>query len=173
MELATTTFTLPTGSSVTIRETDGEDEDVISRVGDALDGASINKFISRIVIKHSAYPDTRITPEMVKSWPLADKYYTLLKSRVHSLGEELIFMFKCPEKDCLKESKQAENLNIYDHDLSIGNPDESEPHYEKKVKLYPNKSQTSFTHTLSTGKVVFFDLLSGIGGIKDDEEKQG
>lgn len=161
MQLSETTFIIPTGEEITIRETNGEDEDVISRVGDASNGASINKYISRIIRGTNIPGKTSMSELDVKNWPLANKYFTLLKSRLQNAGNLLVFEFTCPHCSYKHPTPFEEDLSIYDWDLSKGNPPEDDPHSATRIRKYPMGGQTEFKYTLTSGREISFELLSG------------
>ena len=66
---------LPSGESVIIREQNGEDDEVISKSKDTLDGSSITKFLKGIIVWYSKYPDVVVDSDMVWNMPLRDRVY--------------------------------------------------------------------------------------------------
>lgn len=166
MELLQKTITLPSGYQITLRESNGEDEDVLSRQGDAEDGVSFYNFLSRIITGTSLEGVTRFTPDAIKEWPLADKYHALIESRILSLGYELNFDYTCENPKCKHKTPMVEDLRKYTHDLSKGNPELSDPDHATKPKLLPYGMERTFTETLSNGKVIKFNLLTGLGELK-------
>src|SRR3972149_804467 len=120
---------MPSNFSITIREQNGEDDEVISRVGDATDGNSINIFLTRIIIANSLLNGGKTSLADILSWRLRDKYYLLLKSRIHSMGPNLDFDFICTNVKCAKLSHYTEDLSLYDWDLSKPTPKLGELNY--------------------------------------------
>lgn len=166
LQVPTLTFRLPSGMDITIREQNGEDEDILSRYGDIKDSISHQNFLSAIIIGSSKEGKTKFTPDDISKWPAVDKYYALVKSRIFSLGKELKFKYKCSNNRCGKETPLVEDLDIYDWDLSKGNPPEDDPYYESRIKLLPNGDKLEFEETLSNGKRIKFGILTGMGESK-------
>lgn len=109
--------TLPSGRKVTIRESNGHDEGVLSEMKTNSDEA-IPKFISSIL-----QGESKQTYAEVIKWKARDVYYLLLKSRIHSLGNIVEFKHQCQNKDCIKCKRKEtvtfeEDLNELDFDFS-------------------------------------------------------
>lgn len=152
----------PSGMKVTIREQNGEDDDVISNISDSTDGTALNKFISRIVTDVEGKGSPSL--EDVLSWKVRDKYYILLNSRILSLGEELVFEITFGENtDNPITQMFEENLSHYNWDFSKGFPPKKgeEGYNPKTIQPYENGKETHDEFTLSSGKEVRYEYSNG------------
>lgn len=68
------TFKLPSGYEVTIREQNGEDDDILSNPVDAKTFMNISKFIAGIVTDTDITATRLLTPEDVQKMPSLDRY---------------------------------------------------------------------------------------------------
>lgn len=109
------TTILPTSKSVSFREQNGGDDEILSKMGDAGTGDNVTKFI-RDLVKKVDGQEVTLTLAQVDLWPVKDKYALMIKSRIHSLGKELEFQHKCTK--CDQETKCEEDLSQYDWDYS-------------------------------------------------------
>jgi len=170
---ATKEVLLPSGFKVTIREQNGEDDDVVSRVANNGDGTAINKFLSNIITKNDSLEHGKYTSENdIKLWKLKDKYYLLLASRLFSLGGEMKFEYTCPQPECQKPTVLEELLQRYDWPLDKEIPKEGDENYEDFIRdfyapyvvtRYPNGAETHKEFILSSGLPVRYKYLDGIG----------
>ena len=87
------TFKLPSGYEVTIREQNGEDDDILSNLVDAKTFMNISKFIAGIVTDTDMTATRLLTPNDVQKMPSLDRYAIMINSRVFSLGEILDFRY--------------------------------------------------------------------------------
>lgn len=156
--LRTKDLILPSGRKVTIREQNGEDDEVLSNASAAEEGMSINNFISVIVVKDSK-TGGKLTPDDVLAMRLRDKYYILIAARIFSLGDTLRFTYKWPDMD--KPTPYMENLNIFIWDFHKPFPDmESDEYKESYIKPYM-VDELHHIQTLSTGKIIRWDYADG------------
>ena len=150
-----TSFIAPDGLQLTIRETNGEDESVLSKVANTNDNSSFPKFVSNICT--SVNGDRKPTVAEVSNWKAKNVYYTLLKSRLHSLGKEVTFRLNCSEPSCTYcRTKHPitfeEDLSTYDWDLSKAPPTKDEPGYSKvRISPYPTSNE-HHTFTVASGR---------------------
>jgi hypothetical protein len=159
------TIFLPSGHTVTIREQNGDDDATLSMITkgkgrDQID--NLNRFISSIIIQNGFTNKPFMTVDEVESLRLRDKYYILLKSRMHSLGEEVVFLNTCSDKDCKHEMECTEDLKLFDADLEDYHPQPTD--YKYAVKPYTDGGK-DLTHEfdLASGKRVRFDYMTGKG----------
>lgn len=171
MELRKLEVFMPTGQTFTIRETNGEDDDIISKVADNKDNTAVPNFLSRLIVSEA------VTPEQVIAWPIANKYYLLLKSRIHSLGNLLKFKYawSIPGTDETETFNYEEDLNKYDADLKaiMGSADPSKEIAKLadiQIRPYPSPETLEVEKTLSTGKKVRFTRLDSNGEKKSLEK---
>lgn len=156
-------FVTPSGYKVAIREQNGNDDDIISKVGNgSVDG--INLFIKGIIVGCELYPEMKeLTLEQVMKMKLRDKYVTLIQSRIFSLGNILHFEYdwKIPGQGKLPYD---EDLSEYIWDYSKPFPKEEDSLYNKyKVQPYKNGAETEKFLVLSSGKKVKYLYLNGYG----------
>ena len=149
-------FTLPSGKEITIREQSAADDDIITsnnRNDNPLE--NLNRFIMAITTQFNG--KNNITMDEVLGLGLRDKYFILLKTRIHSIGETLDFKYNC---SCGCESEWTENLLDFDRDFS--NPED--PNAGPKAPLpYPQGANGFFEITLSSGKKFRMKYLDGYG----------
>jgi len=164
MELRKLEVFMPTGQTYTIRETNGEDDDIMSKVANHKDNTAIATFLSRIIVSE------KVTPEQILDWPIANKYYLLLKSRIHSLGNILKFKYdwNVPGTDETQTFEYEEDLNKYDaplKDIMAA----TDPSIELKkltpiqIRPYTFPNTLEIEHTLTTGQKIMFTRLNSHG----------
>lgn len=107
-----TAVTVPSGKVWTIRETNGEDDAILSKLGDTLKGKNIYNFLSSIIVSPVQ------TPAQVAEWFINDIYYLLFKQRIINQGAEFIFPHVDPEDTKNRKVEYTEDLNEIDADLS-------------------------------------------------------
>lgn len=154
----TLTFKVPSGFEVTIREQDGEDDDIISKMKNSQDGSSISKFVSSILLGTSLTKG-RPTPNDIQVWKNRDKYHVLLKSRIFSLGSEILYKHKCTA--CKKETNYEEDLKPYDRDFSKS-PEDSDNGFKFQIQPYINGEALEAELTLQSGKRIKYKYLNGL-----------
>ncbi len=165
----TLTFHCPSGNEVTIRERNGEDEDILSKQRDTKDGSSINRFLSAIMV------DPKLPEQSIQQLPSKDKYYILMKSRMQSLGNivSLEYTFQ-------KETVPVHfEINLMDYDWDFANPnfpkEGDENYFKYRCTPYPKEINESpeFTLELSSGKKVRMHYLTGVGESKTLGKAEG
>lgn len=163
---------LPSGFKVTIRERNGDDEDILSRVKDNKDGSALNNFLSAIIT------DPKMTGKQIAELKLKDKYYLLFRSRIQSLGSQMTFKHVfAGDEDKTKEVFFEEDLNQYDWDFSkpyssfpfkpkleLGNG-ETDEYFKYRCTPYPDGSreEDGFEITLPSGVICRMKYLTGEG----------
>jgi hypothetical protein len=155
---------LPSGHWVEIREQNGEDDDILSKSSYVQSHENVNRFLAGIIV-NSSY-NRPITEKDIKQWRVNDKYYLLLKSRIFSLGHELIFDYSCPK--CKTKTQMVEDLSIFDADLDrdsenfIGKLLEKNPNSEElRNKIWPLEHNEPVRHlVLNSGKEVRYKFLT-------------
>lgn len=155
------TLFLPSGYRVTIREQNGQDDETLSTITngkprDQMDNT--NRFIASIIINNGLTDKPYMTLDEVENMRLKDKYYILLKSRMHSLGEEVVFINTCT--NCKHEMECTEDLTIYDADLENYKPNPEAYKFAIKPYSVPH-DVTHHEFTLSSGKRIRFKYLTG------------
>lgn len=152
-----TKVTCPSGKVVSIRETNGEDDELLSSIADAQTGENVLKFLSNIITQDEDLKRKPLTSE-VGEYLVNDKYYLLFKQRIINHGNEFQFEYKCQNSQCGKSTKYTEDLNELDGDL--GDP-EYKPNLISVFK-YPNGDKKELEFTTSSGKKVKYALLTSL-----------
>lgn len=155
------TFTLPSGHVITIREQNADDDETLSQLdSDNKEQTlkNLNKFLPTIIRQNTFNNGSFMTPEEVLDIKLKDKYYILLKTRLHSIGSNLKFTAVCPDKKCKTKTKFVEDLNVYDTDLSKFK--EENERYEYQITPCKAGKDLQRTFTLSTGKRLRYTFMN-------------
>src|SRR6188768_357975 len=93
-------ITLPSGRLVRIRETNGDDDEILSTLKDARQGDSVFNFLANIILEDNTKPGKPSTVVDLLDWPVSDRYYLLFKQRIINQGHLLEFDFICQTPDC-------------------------------------------------------------------------
>lgn len=171
----THTFISPSGHSFTIREQNGEDEDILSNPKDSKNLMNLNKFISSIVVSTDFTDNNRLTVNDTLRLPFLDRYCILMNSRIFSMGSEITFEYLWEgDKEATVYEDDLEYFLFKDYSQSPTDEEFSEK--PNAIPYYPNGKQVKdLCITLSTGKVIYFDLLNGVGeqfilGLPEDKQ---
>lgn len=158
----TTTFVAPSGYQYTIREQNGNDDDILSNPAEAESLTNIVKFIIAIVTETDFTPTGKLTLESAMDMPILDRYCILFKSRIFSIGKDLEFTHNWGEKLGIIEYSQ----NLEDFLFNYEEEPTPEALAEKRnaIPYYPmgKKIKDIELHTTS-GKSLKFDLLTPRG----------
>lgn len=122
-----------------VREMTGVEEDLLAGKGAVL--PRLNKVISNCLDSLGSIADKVTLVRVVDGLTAADRMVLLIAIRRASLGDDYSSKIKCP--DCGKES----NITVSLADL------------EKRPM--PTPEQRRYTHTLSTGRVVRWHIMTG------------
>lgn len=147
-----TTITLLSGREVVIRETNGEDDGILSRLKDASDGTNVHNFLAGIIEEDKSLGGKKPTAADIMDWLVNDKYYLLFKQRLINQGPEFLFRNKC--QNCKKENEFVEDLKVIDEEA-------------KEKYKYPFKDKKEIEITTSRGHRIRIHLLDGFA------EKEG
>lgn len=153
--------TLPSGNVVRIRETNGDDDEILSRLGAAQDGSNIINFLTNITEHDSALGRKPHSGDLME-WPLADKYYLLFKQRLLNHGNLLKFQHKFENsKHELDANPVTFEQDVAEFDGNLADPlyKPSTPHQPKK---YPYGNQREVEYTTSSGVQVKWKILNTI-----------
>ena len=158
-------ITLPSGRLVRIRETNGDDDEILSTLKDARQGDSVFNFLANIILEDNTKPGKPSTVVDLLDWPVSDRYYLLFKQRIINQGHLLEFDFICQTPDCpsQKDGEKAQSfqqdLHEYDGDLADAN---YKPHNIHQVKPYPRGSNKQVEFELSSKKRLRYKILTGV-----------
>ena len=157
---------LPCGTKVTIREQNGNDDDVISSPGSDKDlSLPLNKFIAGLILKHDFNFKSKevITMKEVLDIPLRSKYFILLASRIFSISPTI--KFRWDWKNGKPPVAYEEDLTVYLWDYNRDFPSEMDPDYfSERIQPYPPSNFDKYRELeLSSGKKIRYKYLDGHG----------
>lgn len=161
------TFKLPSGYEVTIREQNGEDDDILSNPVDAKTFMNLSKFIAGIVTDTDITATRLLTPDDVQKMPSLDRYAIMINSRIFSLGNILDFRYDWdgPADGQVRTVDYEVNLReefLFDYGV-IPTMEEMEAK-PNAIPFYPVPKQSKdITFNTRSGKELCFDLLSAEG----------
>lgn len=155
------TFTLPSGYTVTIREQNGADDDILSNPSEAQDLTNLSRFVANIVVETDFTKSKKLTLQDAKDLPVLDRYCILFNSRIFSIGADLDFKYDWG-KDGGGEVHYTQDLNEFLFDYSQV-PTEAEMDAKPDaIPFYPERGKIKdIPFTLDTGKELLFDVLNG------------
>lgn len=152
------TIVLPSGATHIIREQNGDDDEILSKIKYTNDGEAMARFIAAITIKDGTGKKPNF--EDILTWPSNDVYVTLLKSRINSLGNGVEFSMICPKENCETETSYSEDLSKFDWDYSKPFPTNQSKLYKPfACKPYPEGTKKEFILVTSSGKKIKWNLL--------------
>jgi hypothetical protein len=157
---------LPSGNMVTIREQNGNDDDVISSFGnEAQDATVINRFIAGLIIKNTfpfAKTREKMSEKEILKVKLKDKYFILLASRIFSLGPVVLFEWDWKDGSGLKVPYE-EDLSLYLWNYQEEFPEPGQPDYfEKRMTPYFGFDEDGRREiTLQDGRKVRYKAMDG------------
>ena len=156
----TFTFVTPSGYEVTIREQNGEDDDVLSNPVEAQNMMNLSRFIANIVVNCNYNERGRLTPNEAHELPALDRYCILFNSRKFSLGETVDFVYDWGTENGGKQ-EYSQELDEFLFDYSKIPTDEDILAKPNAIPFYPMGSQfKDIEFETSTGKKLKFDLLN-------------
>lgn len=158
-------FILPSGYYVTIREQNGNDDDIISNRATAKDLSNFNIFLSSLILDTDLpiASNGKITRDGVDKMLLRDKYAVLFASRIHSMGPIIRFEIDWPIEEGGPQ-EYTEDLHNYFWDFAEPLPEPGEENYvATRVKPYPANAYEVQEIELTSGKILKFRYLDGRG----------
>lgn len=156
------TITMPSGFKASVRETNGEDEDIVSKLGDNKEGNALYKYLAGIIM----VDDKPVSLEEMLKWKVRDIYYGIMKTRIFTHGSKVVF-------DHTFESGLTktfiEDLGFYDWDLSNKEkwpPQLDEEGYDERV-IQPYRTPGDWAEGETSSKKRFrFKYLTAEDEIK-------
>lgn len=136
-----TEITLPDSSVVTIRESNGEDEGILSQIGNMRDGSNLHAFLASIITQ----PENT-TPAIVATWPLNNIFYLMYRQRIFNLGKDFTFKEECQncgdgvEHEFEQDAMEFDNFPPYPQGL-------------KRVIEFQTSSAKTLRYNIVTGLV--------------------
>lgn len=160
--LNTKELLLPSLYTVVIREQNGEDDDILSNESTASDLTNIDMFLASIIIETNLpfAKGKRLTYRDVPKMALADKYFILISSRIHTIGNIITFPYDWGSN--LGTFTYEEDLNNFIWDYNKELPKEGDNDYcEFRIKPYSKNPYEAHEFILSTGKRLKFNFGNG------------
>ena len=139
-------FELLSGATCVIRETNGEDEEVLSKMANAKDNTSMAKYLANII---QSINGVKPTYQALQNWKTRDITYAMLRSRIFSLGEVFEFKHKCNNESC--EARKSGTPTQYEEDLNQFLVGGSSPN---AAIPYTQGDAAEYSIELSSGKVL-------------------
>ena len=166
LQLRTFTFVAPSGYSYTIREENGEDEEILSNQADVQSFKNITKFLAAIIVATDFTENGKMSINDAFNIPYLDRYCILIQSRIFSLGNILQFSYTWPgEKEPIYYEQDLNELLFDDYSKPI--TQEEKDLKPDAIPQYPEQELCKTIHyknyelALSSGKVVMFDFADG------------
>jgi hypothetical protein len=158
-ELRTLQFVAPSGHTFTIREQNGEDEEILSNPIEMRTLLHLSRFISAIVVDTDATTNHKLSMKDALNLPLLDRYCILFKSRIFSLGEIIEFNYEWTKPNGTKNSVlYEEDLNnfLFENYGEVPSDDEMDSKPDA-IPLYPDPAIVEGKEfTLDSGKKIRF-----------------
>lgn len=159
-------FIAPSGYSYTIREENGEDEEILSNQADMSGGMNVAKFLAAIIIATDFTESGKVTLEDVLNIPTLDRNCILFKSRIFSLGPCVSFYYDW--------TQGTGEPTMYEQDLTelIYADYATEPSEEEMIAkpgalpFYPDRDLAraikfkDYEFNLTSGKKIKFDFMN-------------
>lgn len=156
-------FIAPSGYSYTIREQNGDDDDILSNPVTSKDLTNLSIFISSIVVSTDKTKNGKLTVEEAFDLPTNDRYAILFNSRIHSLGDSVEFTYDWGKADGGKVEYE-QDLNEFLHDYQYEPTDDDNLVKPNAVPYYPlGKADKDILISTTSGKRLMYDLLNGYG----------
>lgn len=158
----TLTFIAPSGYSYTIREQNGNDDDILSNPAEAESLMNLIKFVMAIVVNTDYTPNGKLTLDQALDMPSLDRYCIILKSRIFSIGRELEFSHNWGEK--LGTVNYSQDLEEFVFDYSKEPTPEILAAKKEAIPYYPMGKVTKDIEVITpSNKRVKFDVLTPRG----------
>lgn len=143
---------VPSGKVWEIRETNGEDDGILSTMGTAQTGENICIFLANIIVG-----PVKVMADDVKKWFFNDIFYLIFKQRIFNQGSEFKFRHQdLNDKPQKREAEYAEDLNLVDGNLA--DPTfKPGPH---QVTLYPHRDEPLIEITTSSKRKFRYKILT-------------
>lgn len=156
-------FYCPDGRQVTIRETNGNDDEILSQISNSTNGDNIVFFLTDITLQDTV-AGKKPTVEDILNWPSRTKWYVLFKQRIHTHGKMLEFDRTCPNEKCGETYPNVIDLEEdYDNDLTPGSDkyvQTADP--TNRITLFEGKDHTEIQFRTSSGKEFKFKILTSL-----------
>ena len=133
------TFTTPSGHTITVREQNGEDEEILSNSNDAKNLDNINKYIASVIIDNDYQDKKRLSLDQVRKLPALDRWAIMINSRINSLGNILVFNHKWVREDeSVEELEYSQDIDEFLFDYSETPSKEELLKKPNAIPYYPN-----------------------------------
>lgn len=149
--------TVPSGITYTIREQNGEDDDILSNPLTSRDLTNLDIFLAGIIVSPN------LTVDQVLDLPSNDRYCLWLHSRIFSIGDVIEFEYDWGKENGGKMVYEAD-LQDFLFDYSKNPQEIPTEEFEKKsdaIPFYPMGTVTRELPIVLNGKELRFDLCTG------------
>lgn len=164
----TVSFVAPSGYQYTIREENGEDEEILSNQSDMNGGMNIVKFLAAIIVSTDFTESGKVTVEDVMDIPSLDRNCILFKSRIFSLGPTVSFYHDWTngrgEPTMYEQDLNEMIYSDYSNEEDI--TEEEKQSKKDALPFYPDREIAraikfkDYELTLSSGKQIKFDFMT-------------
>lgn len=151
-----TQVVLPSGKIVDIRENNGGDDELLSKISSAKNGENINIFLSGIIEKDYELEKKPLAGD-VAGYLNKDRYYLMFKQRLINYGNILKYKYKGDRDE--QEYEYEEDLTTLDGNLGDS---EYKPKSGEQISKYPFGNQRVIEFTTSKKKKFRFHVVDGI-----------
>ena len=156
------TFTLPSGYEVTIREQNGEDDDILSNPVEARSLRNISRFIAGLVVRTNMTATGVLSVDDAHAMPSLDRYCILIESRIFSIGNTMEFSHDWVDMDGRKRNVEYE-VDLREEflfDYSKAPSAEELNSKESALPFYPEPMVRELEFTTTSGKTLKFHLMN-------------
>lgn len=159
-------FIAPSGYSYTIREENGEDEEILSNQADMNGGMNIAKFLTAIIVETDFTASGKVTLDDVLNIPTLDRNCILFKSRIFSLGPNVAFYYDWTQgrgeptmyEQDLNELIYSDYSKEVSEEEILAKPGALPFYPEREIARQINFKDYEFT--LTSGKKIKFDFMN-------------
>lgn len=150
---------LPSSNKVTIRETNGGDDELLSNLYEIQKGSNTPQFLASI-ITFDQNLGRKPTVAEVLNYPKNDQWYLMLVQRIMNRGSDLVFPYKCQQPTCKDkpEMEFTEDLSLFDGRLG----DENYKPGPYQIMKYPLGALSQHRFKTSSGHSYQFDIMTGV-----------
>jgi hypothetical protein len=163
----TTEVILPDLTTVTIREQNGADDEILSKMKNSRDNSAVEKFLANIIVSVNPETDKPWTYKEIAAWRSNKINYLVLCSRIFSLGETITFKFRCPECGYTDPREFEEDLTNYTSKFDNLKPVSEFPYVILPFVDKPGVLQR--TLELASGKKIRYKFRTGLADRKSLE----
>lgn len=152
-------FVTPSGKTITIREQNGEDDDILSNPTTVANLRNISHFISAIVVDVDGTGP--ITVEEALDLPSNDRWAIILQSRIHSIDHLIEFTHDWGKEYGGVQTYEEDLKNLLFNYSTTPTPEELEKKPDA-IPYYPVNGRKDLPIHTTSGKELLYDLATGL-----------